>query len=118
MTQEEERTRLELEDNRKKERKLQEQRLVRLDLDSFNKARIQQRQKEIQETLESDMKILSEFIKAGKAEREANARRRVQLRNEMSLYRENLERAKVVEVQRQKDIEQWYSKEQDRVFLF
>lgn len=105
-----------MEDGRKNENKLYEQKLVRQDLDTFNKAKIQQRQKEVQEALDRDMKILSEFMKSEKEEKESNFRRRNLLRKEMQMYRDHLGEAKDVEKQRQVEIEGWYSREQDRVY--
>jgi hypothetical protein len=104
------------EDDRKNERRLQEQRLIRQDLDTVNKANIQQRQKDIQDALDRDIKMLDEFLKSEREEKEANFRRRENLRKEMQMYRENLAQAKETERKRQLDIEGWYTREQDRVF--
>ncbi|KAK6099142.1 hypothetical protein MT418_000595 [Batrachochytrium dendrobatidis] len=105
-----------MEDERKHQRKLQEQRLIRQDLDDFNKKRLQQRQKDVQEALEMDMRILSEFLKLEKIEKENKQRRRDELRHEMQLYREHLLDQKEVERLREEDIERWYIGEQERLW--
>ncbi|KAI8930174.1 tumor suppressor, Mitostatin-domain-containing protein [Entophlyctis helioformis] len=105
-----------LEDQRRHQRKLQEQRAIRDDLDTFNRMKAEQRQQEIQEALEMDMRILAELIKLDRAEREANSRRREELKREMQLYREHLMRQRVVEVERAKEIEKWYANEQERLW--
>ncbi|KAI8915862.1 hypothetical protein EDD86DRAFT_6516 [Gorgonomyces haynaldii] len=108
--------RQQLEDERKRERKMQEQRIIRAELDVFNKARIAQRQKEIQESLDRDMKILNEFVKSEQEEKESKMRRRDNLRKEMQAYREHLVQAKEIEKQRQAEIETWYANEQERLW--
>ena len=105
-----------LEDERKHQRKLQEQRLIRLDLDNFNKLKLQQRHHEVQTALEMDMKILSEFLRLDRLEKETKQRRREELRREMQMYRQHLQQQKDIEKQREKEIENWYSAEQERLW--
>jgi hypothetical protein len=104
-----------MEDERKCQRKLQEQRLVRLDLDTVNKSNMQRRQKDVQDILDRDIKMLDEFMKSEREEKESNFRRREELRRDMALYRANLSKEKECERQRQLDIEGYYSREMDRV---
>lgn len=95
---------------------MQNQLLRRLDLDTFNKSRIQQKSKEVQEILEKDLAYLQEFLDSEKAEKQANSLRRDELRKEMILYRDSLAKDRQTEKERQVEIEGWYSREQERVF--
>eukprot|EP00842_Homolaphlyctis_polyrhiza_P000632 jgi/Hompol1/156/HPOL_003888-RA len=105
-----------LEDERQHQRKLQEQRLIRQDLDDFNKMRLLQRQQDIQAQLEMDMRILSEFLKLEKLEKETKQRRREDLRREMQMYREHLLMQKNIERQREIEVEKGYTEEQNRLW--
>ncbi|KAJ3330918.1 Cilia- and flagella-associated protein 53 [Blyttiomyces sp. JEL0837] len=105
-----------LEDERNKARKLAEQRIIRLELDKFNKLRIEQRAREVQESLEMDMKIVNEFFKQDQAEAENKSRRRAELRREMQLYREHLLEQQRIEKQREKEIEAMQKEEEDKLW--
>lgn len=85
-------------------------------MDTFNKSRIQQKSKEVQEILEKDLAYLQEFLDSEKAEKQANSLRRDELRKEMILYRDSLAKDRQTEKERQVEIEGWYSREQERVF--
>lgn len=104
-----------MEDQRERERKEREKMAVRLDLDTFNKLRIQQRHKDIQQALDSDIKILSEVARLESEEKMQHSRRRAELQKEMAMYRSHLAEQKAKEVQRERDIEKFYAGEQERV---
>ncbi|KAJ3276971.1 hypothetical protein HDV01_000023 [Terramyces sp. JEL0728] len=106
----------EMEDERIRTRKEQEKRAIRADLDAFNKAKIQQRQQDVKRALDNDLRILEEISKMEKAEKESNSRRKLELQKEMQLYREHLTRQKAEETQREKELEQYYNEEQDRIW--
>jgi hypothetical protein len=106
-----------LEDERIHERKMQEQRAIRADLDAFNSQKIKQRQKDIQDSLDNDIKILQEFAKMELEEKQANTRRRAGLAKEMQLYRDHLNQQKLKELERQKELESYYATEQERVYF-
>lgn len=73
------------------------------------------RQKEAQDALERDIKLVNEFMRAEKAEKESNFRKRLELREEMQMYQENLAKAKEIEQQRHIHIENHYKQEMERV---
>jgi hypothetical protein len=112
-----ERKRIELEDYRMRKIKIDEQIAMRRDIDKYDKIKSQNRQKEVRESLEQDMKILNEFMQAGKAEAEAKTKRKEHLKREMSMYRDHLEKARQTEKLRQEEMDKWYASEQDKVFL-
>ncbi|KAJ3321783.1 ubiquinol-cytochrome c reductase core subunit 1 [Boothiomyces sp. JEL0866] len=105
-----------LEDERILLRKEQEKRAIRADLDEFNKAKIQQRQQDVKKALDNDLRILEEISKMEKAEKESNSRRKLELQKEMQLYREHLTRQKAEEAKRERELEQYYNEEQDRIW--
>ncbi|KAJ3278173.1 Cilia- and flagella-associated protein 53 [Borealophlyctis nickersoniae] len=105
-----------LEHERAQLRKLQDQRQVRLELDMFNRAKIQQRQLQIKEALEMDMKIVNEFFRLDEKEREDKSRRKEELRKEMQLYREHLLEQKRIEREREKEIEKLHKEEEDKLW--
>ncbi|KAH6579917.1 hypothetical protein BASA50_002175 [Batrachochytrium salamandrivorans] len=105
-----------IEDEREYRRKLQEQRIIRQDLDDFNKIKLKQRQHDVQEALEMDMKIISEFLTMEKEEKEGKQRRRDEWRQEMRLHREHLLTQREEEKNLKREIECWYMNEQERVW--
>lgn len=107
-----------LEDQRARERKVMEMKAVRFDLDSFNKMKIQERQKDIQQGLDSDIKLLAEVSKLEAEQKIQNSRRRAELQREMNLYRQHLADQKAREIEREKEVEKFYAAEQDRVSFF
>ena len=104
-----------LEDQRNRERKEMEKKAIRLDLDYFNKLTIQERQKDIQKGLDSDIKLLNEVAKLEAEQKIQNARRRAELQKEMTMYRKHLAEQKAKEIEREKEVEHLYAAEQDRV---
>jgi hypothetical protein len=76
---------------------------------------MQRRQKDMQDILDGDIKMLDEFMKSEREEKESNFRRREELSRDMALYRENLAKEKEAEKMRQLDIKGYYSREMDRV---
>ena len=86
-------------------------------MDKFNKIRIKQRQKDIQEALDTDIRILAEVSKLEALEKSANAKRRVEMANEMNTYRKHLQEQKRLEVEREKEMDKVYAHAQDRVFV-
>jgi hypothetical protein len=106
-----------LEDERNHERKLAEQRIIRLELDRFNKMKIDQRANEVKQALELDLKIVNEFFKMDQADRENKNRRRVELRREMQLYREHLMEQAAIEAENEKESEKMQQQEAERVII-
>ena len=92
-----------------------EKRAVCLDLDAFNKLKLTQRQKDIQEALDNDIKILTEVAKLESEEKQKQSRRRAELQKEMIMYRNHLAEQKAIENEREKEIEKFYAAEQERV---
>lgn len=92
-----------------------EKKAIRLDLDYFNKLTIQERQKDIQKGLDSDIKLLNEVAKLEAEQKIQNARRRAELQKEMTMYRKHLAEQKAKEIEREKEVEHLYAAEQDRV---
>ncbi|KAJ3218540.1 Cilia- and flagella-associated protein 53 [Dinochytrium kinnereticum] len=106
----------ELEDERKRQRKLAEQRIIRTELDKFNKIKIEQRAKEVRESLEMDMRIVNEFFRMDQSEAETKSRRRAELRKEMQLYREHLLEQQRIEREREKEIDRLQREENDKLW--
>ncbi len=92
-----------------------EKKAIQLDLDYFNKLTIQERQKDIQKGLDSDIKLLNEVAKLEAEQKIHNARRRAELQKEMTVYRKHLAEQKAKEIEREKEVEKLYAAEQDRV---
>ncbi|KAI8846308.1 hypothetical protein BC829DRAFT_445455 [Chytridium lagenaria] len=90
----------ELEDERKRQRKLAEQRIIRLELDKFNRIKIEQRAR-----------------KMDQSEAETKSRRRAELRKEMQLYREHLMEQQRIEREREKEIEKLQKEENDKLWM-
>ncbi|KAJ3036899.1 hypothetical protein HDV00_002243 [Rhizophlyctis rosea] len=105
-----------LEEERAHMRKLQEQRQIRADLDAFNKAKLLQRQREVRESLEMDMRIVNEFFAMDEKEREDRGRRKEELRKEMVAYRDHLEEQRRVEREREREVERLYREEEDKLW--
>jgi hypothetical protein len=95
-----------------------EKKAIRLDLDTFNKIRIEQRQKDIKDALDNDIKLLSEVAKLESEEKAHLSRRRAELQKEMTLYREHLANQKAIELEREKELEKFYAGEQEKVSLY
>ena len=106
-----------LEDRRNKERKELEKKAICLDLEYFNKLTIQERQKDIQKGIESDIKLLNEVARLEAEQKIQNAKRRVELKKEMNMYRKHLAEQKAKEVEREKEVEKLYASEQERVCI-
>ncbi|KAJ3102857.1 Cilia- and flagella-associated protein 53 [Phlyctochytrium planicorne] len=106
----------ELEDERRRQRKLAEQRIIRLELDKFNKIKVEQRAKEVRESLELDMKIVNEFFRMDQSEAEIKSRKRAELRKEMQLYREHLLEQQKIEREREKEIDRLQREENDKLW--
>lgn len=103
-----------MEEERARLRRLQDQRRTRQELDYFNKMRMQQRAKEVQDALEMDMRIVSEFAAIDESERLEKVRRKEELRNETQMYRQHLAEQKEIEERRAREIEHMYAKEQEK----
>ncbi|KAI8821359.1 tumor suppressor, Mitostatin-domain-containing protein [Fimicolochytrium jonesii] len=105
-----------LAEERAHEQKLQSQRLIRLDLDTFNKNRILARQKEVQEALELDLKIVNAFFRMDEQEREKQSRRKEELKREMKMYMDYLREQRRVEAEREREIEELYAQENAKLW--
>lgn len=105
-----------LEDRRNKERKELEKKAICLDLEYFNKLTIQERQKDIQKGIESDIKLLNEVARLEAEQKIQNAKRRVELKKEMNMYRKHLAEQKAKEIEREKEVEKLYAAEQERIW--
>ncbi|KAI9101367.1 tumor suppressor, Mitostatin-domain-containing protein [Phlyctochytrium arcticum] len=105
-----------LEEERAHARKIADQRVVRLELDAFNKSKIQQRQRAIQESLDMDMKIVNAFFRMDEQEKENKSRRKEELRKEVLLYMEHLREQKRIEKEREAEIERLYADESEKLW--
>jgi hypothetical protein len=74
-------------------------------------------QKDIQEGLDTDIRILAEVSKLEALEKSTNAKRKAELAKEMIFYQKHLQEQKVQELQREKEMEKVYAHEQDRVSI-
>ena len=101
-----------MEEEREKLRSEQKKKLIRSELDSFNKAKVQQRAKEIQEALDMDTRILQEFVKMNEAEALAQKRRKEELRDELQSYIQYMNEQREIEKQREKDVEAIYRQQE------
>lgn len=104
-----------LEEERAHFQKLASQRAVRLELDAFNKAKIRARQREVQQALELDMKIVNAFFRMDEQEKESKNRRKEELKKEMKLYMDHLREQQMIEKEREREIERLYAEEAERV---
>ncbi|KAI9344867.1 tumor suppressor, Mitostatin-domain-containing protein [Obelidium mucronatum] len=105
-----------LEDERNIRRKHEEQNLIRAELDKFNSLRLQTRANEIQQSLEHDIKIVSDVLALDLAEKQAQSRRRTELRKEMQLYREHLLEQRRLERERDREIARLEKVEADKLW--
>ncbi|KAJ3194931.1 Cilia- and flagella-associated protein 53 [Irineochytrium annulatum] len=106
----------EIEDERKRQRKLAEQRIIRAELDKFNKMKVEARAREIRESLELDLKIVNEFFKMDASDAESKSRKRAEQRRDMQLYREHLMEQQKIEKEREKEIEKMQKDESDKLW--
>ncbi|ORY41229.1 hypothetical protein BCR33DRAFT_342469 [Rhizoclosmatium globosum] len=105
-----------LEDQRNLLRKEQDQKAMREQLDKFNSLRLQARANEIQLSLEQDIKIVSDVLALDAAEKEAQSRRRTELRKEMQIYREHLLEQRRLERERDQEIARMEKAEGDKLW--
>ncbi|KAJ3029351.1 UNVERIFIED_CONTAM: Cilia- and flagella-associated protein 53 [Siphonaria sp. JEL0065] len=105
-----------LEDERNIRRKHEEQQIIRAQLDKFNALRLQSRANEIQQSLEHDIKIVSDVLALDLAEKQAQSRRRTELRKEMQLYREHLLEQRRLEKERDREIARMEKVEADKLW--
>ncbi|KAI9349263.1 tumor suppressor, Mitostatin-domain-containing protein [Zopfochytrium polystomum] len=105
-----------LEDERNRARKLAEQRIIRTELDKFNRMKIEQRAREVQESLAVDLKIVDQFFKMDAQETENRNRRRAELKKEIQLYREHLREQQRIERERQSEIDKMQKEEEDKLW--
>ncbi len=107
-----------MEEERGRLRRRQEQRLVQLELDAVNMERLKKKQKEAQESLDMDLKIINEYIAQDELEKKIKTAKREALRREMQMYRDHLLEQKLVEKEREKEIEYMYRLEDEKVRIF
>ncbi|TPX72621.1 hypothetical protein SpCBS45565_g00287 [Spizellomyces sp. 'palustris'] len=105
-----------LEEERARLRKIQDQRQVRLELDAFNKLKVQQRQREVQDALDLDMKIVSAFFRIDEQEKESRNRRKEEMRKEMLLYMEHLREQQRIEKEREREVDRMYAEEAEKLW--
>ncbi|TPX31586.1 hypothetical protein SmJEL517_g05091 [Synchytrium microbalum] len=97
-------------------KKEHEQRLVRTELDRFNKAKIAQRAKDARESLEMDLKIVSEFLEADAKDKAAKSAKKKALREEMLSYRDSLVAQRETVKEREKEIDARYREEEEKMW--
>ncbi|KAJ3089361.1 Cilia- and flagella-associated protein 53 [Quaeritorhiza haematococci] len=107
---------LALEEERLKLRKIQDQALLRAELDRFSRLKMQQRAQALKESLEMDMKIVNGFFRDDEADRRDQTRKREELRREMGVYREQLVEQQRVEKEREREMERAYMKESEKMW--
>lgn len=105
-----------LEDARNLRRKEEEQKVIRAELDKFNTLRLQTRANEIQLSLDHDIKMVSDVLALDLAEKQAQGRRRTELRKEIQLYREHLMRQRAVEKERDMEVARMEKVEADKLW--
>ncbi|KAI8813562.1 tumor suppressor, Mitostatin-domain-containing protein [Cladochytrium replicatum] len=105
-----------LDDERNRLRKLHDQKLIRQELDRFNRKKIQQRQKDIQDALDMDLLIVNEFLRLDEAEKESRSRRKEELRREIQAYREHLFQQQQIERERDRETDKLYRDEEEKVW--
>ncbi|KAI8919135.1 tumor suppressor, Mitostatin-domain-containing protein [Powellomyces hirtus] len=96
--------------------KLASQRLIRLDLDSFNKAKVQARQREVQDALELDLKVVNAFFRMDEQEKETKSRRKEELKREMKMYMDHLREQQAIEKERAREIDRLYVEESKKLW--
>ena len=100
---------------RRRLQKEQEQRQVRSELDRFNQVKMAQRAKDARESLEMDLKIVSEFLEADAQDRAAKSAKKKALMDEMLSYRDTLLGQREEAKQREKEVEARYREEEEKV---
>jgi hypothetical protein len=106
-----------MEEKRKHQRQIQDQRAMCLALDGFNKQKIAQKQKDMQDALAYDLKVLAELAQQELQDKQARSRRRKELHAEMNRYREHLKKQLEIEAERDREINRHYAVEQEKVLL-
>ncbi|KAJ3022425.1 Cilia- and flagella-associated protein 53 [Thoreauomyces humboldtii] len=104
-----------LTEERVHQQKLASQRLIRLDLDAFNKSKVQARQREVQDALELDLKVVNAFFRMDEMEKETKSRRKEQLKLEMRMYMDHLKHQQEIERENAKEIDRLYAEESTKV---
>lgn len=103
-----------LEEERRLADKRRKQREMRNTLDYSLKLKLKRQAKEIQEELALDMKILEDLLQATKNEAQETLARKRQRMNEMYHYRKHLEEQSIIELQREKELDELISTEVEK----
>ncbi len=85
-------------------------------MDVINGEISKRRQKEADEALELDLKIVTECLEKDELERKAKSEKRESLKKDMHAYREHLLEQRLIEREREKEIEAMYKFEDEKVF--
>ncbi|KAI8588970.1 tumor suppressor, Mitostatin-domain-containing protein [Geranomyces variabilis] len=103
-------------EERAHEQKLASQRLIRLDLDAFNKAKVLARAREVQDALELDLSVVNAFFRMDEQEKQSNSRRKEELKREMRMYMDHLREQQRVEKQRAEELEVLHAAESQKLW--
>lgn len=94
-----------MEEDRKRMQREEQQRKVREDLDRFNRRKMAEKNKKIQEQLAWDLEFLAAIEKMDEERKRAEKQRHDVYRKDVELYRQHLVEQQIIEKQREREIE-------------
>jgi len=105
---------LQLEDQRNEMIRKQNAINTRREIEEFNKESVRRKAEEVQKELEMDLKIISELKKEMDNDLEEQNKRKRDIKREMDLFMDHINRQRLIEKERQKQIDDAYLQEYNR----
>jgi len=105
---------IQLEDQRNAIMRKQNAFNTRREIEEFNKESIRRKAEEVQNELEMDLNIINEIKKEMDKEAEEENKRKREIKREMDLFMEHINRQRLIEKERQKQIEDAYLQEYNK----
>jgi len=106
---------IQLEDQRNAMMRKQNAINTRREIEEFNKESIRRKAEEVKKELEMDHKIISEIKKEMDNEVEEQNKRKREIKREMDLFMDHINRQRLIEKERQKQIDDAYLQEYNKV---
>jgi len=88
---------------------------TRREIEEFNKEAMKRKAEQVQQELEMDLKIINELKKEMDNDYEEQNKRKREIKRDMDLFMEHINHQKMIEKERQKQIEEAYLQECNKV---
>jgi len=106
---------LQLEDERNKMLRKQAAINTRREIEEFNKEAMRKKAEEVRQELEMDLNIISELKKEMDNDQEEQNKKKRELKREMDLFMDHINHQRMIEKERQKQIDDAYLQEYNKV---